>query len=110
LLDPRATAVKARRLLGGGQAAAREHESADAEAADRPDLGRPIAKATVLREHREVFATAELEPLDVRNLLVALAEDLMMRPDRPSGSSKGVGDAVSPEAAIEEELKLARGV
>jgi hypothetical protein len=77
-LDPNSAAVEARCLLGCCKAAACNYECADSEPAECGDFGWSIPKAAVLREHRPAFASAELEPLHVRHLLVTMAEDLVM--------------------------------
>jgi hypothetical protein len=95
LFDALPVPVEAHSLLGGEQAAAGEQERVYAEASDCLDLRWPIAKPPVLAEYRQSAAAAQLEPLDVRYLLVTLPVDLVMGAQRPASSAQSFRDAMA---------------
>jgi hypothetical protein len=69
-------------------------QRAHAEATDRLDLRRPVAKSPVLAEDGQIETTTHLEPLDIRHLLVALTVNLVMSPQ----SSTSLG--VTPKSSV----------
>jgi hypothetical protein len=78
---------EALRLLSRAEVAAREDESLHPVSPDRGDLGTVVPNPPIHRENCPIFATAQLEPFDVGDLLIALAEALEMRPHEPTRTS-----------------------
>jgi hypothetical protein len=109
LLDPLTAPVKPSRLLFGPQASGSEHKRSHSEAPDGIDLGRPVAKPAILAQRGDVLPATKLEPLDVAYLLIAIAEDLVMRSDDPAPLTQGPRHRVPTQAAVHEELKQLLG-
>jgi hypothetical protein len=83
-------------LLAGAEAPAREDEGVDTEAPDRLDLRGSISDAAILAEDRKTQLPAQLEPLYVGDVFVALAVDLVMGAQRPAGRAQGLGTRWRP--------------
>ncbi len=95
LFDAPPVPIETCSLLGGKQAATGEQERVYAEASDCLDLGRPVAEPPVLAEDGQSETAAQLEPLDIRHLLVALTVDLVMGAQRPASSAQSFRDAMA---------------
>jgi hypothetical protein len=97
-LDVLTVPIEALSLLGREQTAAGEQKRAHAETADHLDLSWPVAKPPVLAEYGQLAPSAQLEPLDIRYLLVALTIDLVMGAQRPTGQAQSSRDAMTAKA------------